>query len=394
MKECKEPLASIIIPVYNIAPYVRECIESVLNQTYCNIEIIIVDDGSTDGTGELCEEFAIQDERICVIHQQNAGVVSARGKGMDASRGKYLSFVDGDDWIEPDMIENMVNDIGESDLISTRIWWEMKPNKWVEDFDRFSEGRYSGKAELETILKKMIYDADSEHIQSLTPGICNKLFVSDLAKKAYKEVNPQITFAEDTVFLYKYILNCNSIVISHKSFYHYRYREHSAAHRADKCRLININRVYLALEEDFRKHPLKDCLIFQLQRWIMHMTCRAINEFMGFESRVYIQEYIFDTFDLSGKRIILYGAGAAGRNAYRQLKKFGYKIVLWADKNYVSYQRLGMPVVSPDEIVSQKYDVLFIAVAERSLAEAIEEELAGKGIERERLLFREPKSFF
>lgn len=394
MDNQEEPLVSIIIPVYNIAPYVRDCIESVRNQTYHNIEIIIVDDGSTDGSGELCEEFAVQDERIRVIHQQNAGVVSARGKGMNASRGTYLSFIDGDDWIEPGMIENMVNDMGESDLISTKIWWEMKPNKWVEDFDRFPEGRYSGKAGLETIFKKMIYDTGTERIQSLTPGTCNKLFVSDLAKKVYKELNPQITFAEDTVFLYKYILNCNSIVISHKSFYHYRYREHSAAHRADKCRLININRVYLALEEDFRRHPLKDCLIFQLQRWIMHMTCRAINEFMGFESRVYIQEYIFDTFDLVGKRIILYGAGAAGRNAYRQLKKFGYKIVLWADKNYVSYQRLGMPVVSPDEIVSQKYDVLFIAVAERSLAEAIEEELAGKGIERERLLFREPKSFF
>lgn len=389
-----EPLVSIIVPVYNIAPYVTECIESIRNQTYPNIEIIAIDDGSTDGSGKICDELAASDSRIQVIHQKNAGVVSARGKGIDVSKGKYLLFVDGDDWIEPDMIEHMIKDIGEADLISTNVWREFRQGRWVEDFDRFSEGRYSGEAELAVILERMIYNTDTEHVQDLTPWCFNKLFLNNIVKRIYKQVNSQITFAEDTVFLYKYILNCNSIVISHKTFYHYRYRESSAVHRTDKYRLMNINRVYLALEEDFRKHKLNGCLVLQLQKWIMHMTCRAINEFMGFDCQVYIQEYMFDISDLEGKKVILYGAGTAGRNAYRQLKKFGHAIVLWADKSYELYQKMGMPVASPDEIVFRDYDVIFIAVAERTLADRIKEELSEKGIDRELLLWREPRIFF
>ena len=95
----KNPLVSIIIPVYNLAPYIEECIQSIQKQSYENLEIIIIDDGSIDSSSEICDKIATNDTRIKVIHQNNSGVVMARKKGVELARGKYISFVDGDDWI-------------------------------------------------------------------------------------------------------------------------------------------------------------------------------------------------------------------------------------------------------------------------------------------------------
>ena len=103
------PLVSIIIPVYNVEEYMDECIESVLNQTYKNIEIIIVDDGSTDKSGEKCNLY--NDDRVIVIHQDNKGLAEARNVGIEASKGEYISFVDSDDYISETMIENMIGSI-------------------------------------------------------------------------------------------------------------------------------------------------------------------------------------------------------------------------------------------------------------------------------------------
>lgn len=391
MNNQKEQLVSIIIPVYNIAPYISECIESIQDQTYTNIEVIVVDDGSTDGTGEICEKIASYDDRIQVLHQENAGVVSARLRGIEASHGVYLSFVDGDDWVEPDMIETMVKDIGEAELVSTGVWREAGPGKWVEHYDRFPEGYYAGVG-LAEIFETIIYDPDTQYIQKLTPWSFNKLFLREPAREAYRQVNPRITFAEDAVFLYKYLLNCHSVVISHKRFYHYRYREESAVHGVDNHRLTVINQVYLALEEDFRLHT--GTLLFQLQSWVRAMVCQAVNYNMGFQRGTQIQEFIADLSGLENKRILLYGAGIAGQNAYVQLKEFGYSLALWADKNYRLYQEMELPVVSPEEIASQEYDVIFIAVSEQTLADRIKEELSAQGVPKERLLWRKPMHIF
>lgn len=94
---------SIIVPVYNVEQYIERCLESIINQTYKNIEIILVDDGSTDKSGIICEKYANRDQRIKVIHQENNGLSSARNKGLDIASGKYIGFVDSDDWISKDM---------------------------------------------------------------------------------------------------------------------------------------------------------------------------------------------------------------------------------------------------------------------------------------------------
>ena len=96
-------MISVIVPIYKVEPYLHRCVDSILAQTYQNIEVILVDDGSPDSCPEICDEYAAQDERIKVIHKANGGLSSARNAGLDAASGDWVSFIDSDDWIEPDM---------------------------------------------------------------------------------------------------------------------------------------------------------------------------------------------------------------------------------------------------------------------------------------------------
>lgn len=99
------PKVSVIVPVYNVEPYLRQCLDSIVSQTLKDIEIILIDDGSTDGSGEICDEYKREDHRIRVIHKVNEGLSAARNDGIDASTAPYIMFVDGDDWVEPEFCE-------------------------------------------------------------------------------------------------------------------------------------------------------------------------------------------------------------------------------------------------------------------------------------------------
>lgn len=102
---------SIIVPVYKVEPYLRKCVDSILAQTFTDFEVILVDDGSPDNSGKICDEYASKDSRVRVIHKKNGGLSSARNAGIDVARGKYLGFVDSDDYIEKDMYELLYDNI-------------------------------------------------------------------------------------------------------------------------------------------------------------------------------------------------------------------------------------------------------------------------------------------
>ena len=111
-----DPKISVIIPVFKVEPYLRQCLESVVNQTYRNLEIIIIDDGSPDNCGAICDEYAVQDDRITVIHKENGGLCAARNDGMDRATGEWITFVDSDDWCELEYYEKLITAMGDKDV--------------------------------------------------------------------------------------------------------------------------------------------------------------------------------------------------------------------------------------------------------------------------------------
>ena len=116
-----EPLISVIVPIYNVKAYLDRCVESLLGQSHKNLEIFLVDDGSTDGCGKVCDRYAAQDPRITVIHKKNGGLSDARNAALDAAQGEYYAFVDGDDWVSPYYVENLHRALRKADADSIEV---------------------------------------------------------------------------------------------------------------------------------------------------------------------------------------------------------------------------------------------------------------------------------
>ncbi len=380
---------SIIIPVYNTKPYLETCLQSVIGQTYRNLEILIIDDGSTDGSDMVCKAFAEKDQRILYIRQENKGLIGARRTGVEHASGKFLMFVDSDDWIDEGMAAFLAEQIQDADLVSTGVHYETKPDIVTEYLDQYDEGEYHG-ADKAFLLKTMLYDKESDVLQRLTPWIWNKLYRTEMAGQVYRKIDTDNAFAEDGVFLYHYLILSGAVQISHKCFYHYRYRTGSMFHGGNPNMLSDINKAYLALQPDFARHPFHEDLLSQLQCWVTVTAVMAVNGGMGFSPQCQIPEFILDTDGLKGKKIVLYGAGKAGKDYFRQLTKMGYEVVLWVDGN--NQQTEG--IHSPTEISKTKYDLILVAVSRQEYADSMIRVLLDMGIDQKQIVWKKPVRTF
>lgn len=385
MEKDNRAVVSIIVPVYNTAPYIEKCIQSIMDQTYENIEVILVDDGSTDGSDKICQKFSLKENKIKYIRQENLGVVQARKTGVDHASGEFTLFIDSDDWIESDMVECLMGHIKEADMVTCGVYYEVQDGVVAEYTDKYPEGIYTCQ-NMEFILHTMIYDAKTGELQRLTPWICNKLYRTNIVQDIYEELDTRMKFAEDAVFFYKYFLHCQSFVIFHKCCYHYRYRGESASHGMNPNILSDINTAYLSLMRDFKAHPLSESLTEQLQHWTVIMVLMALNGQMGFGEIAHIPEFLLDTDGLRGKKIVLYGAGKMGKDYQRQLTKMGYRVVLWVD----SHAQEDRKIKAPYEILNTDYDIILIAVSRSEYAKDIITTLLDMGIEKDRMIWKQP----
>ena len=221
------PLLSIIVPVYNVCDFLEQCIESILKQTFTDFELIIVDDGSTDGSSELCDIMQKKDSRIKVIHQTNGGVVSARKSGLLAAKGKYAGYVDGDDWIDSQMYEKMVHYMQKygCDLVMCDFVHENKPAYFSSDEINITldGGYYDEQAIKEKILPTMIYSGEFYKF-GIHPVIWNKLYNREKLIKHQMAVDNKIKTGEDAACVYPYMLDTTGFYfIKNAQFYHYRH---------------------------------------------------------------------------------------------------------------------------------------------------------------------------
>lgn len=204
---------SIIIPVFNSYQTIRRCLNSVLNQTYKNIEAIVIDDGSTDRSRELIRQFANRDKRIKIIVQKNKGVSSARNTGILHAKGDYISFLDSDDYLDPHCVETMLCNIDNADLLICRYNFE---GEQKEIFNKYKKTKYEGAIQLTKILT--INQAITQYCIIQPWG---KLFKSNIIKNRHIMFNEAISLGEDTLFVLDYIKNVQSIVTIGDQLYIY-----------------------------------------------------------------------------------------------------------------------------------------------------------------------------
>lgn len=205
------PLLSVIIPIYNIEQYISKCLDSVLSQTYTNLEIILVDDGSTDNSGKICDTYEKKDSRIKIIHQKNSGLSSARNKGIDISTGQYIGFVDGDDYIDKDMFEILLKTIIENNADISVCHCDI-----IYPTYTFYPKQSGGICNIEEALYKC---ADSYGFYAW-----NKLYKKDIWNKIY--FPPNMLF-EDIATLYKVFDRTKKIIFLDTIKYHYNKQNQS-----------------------------------------------------------------------------------------------------------------------------------------------------------------------
>lgn len=378
---------SVIVPVYNVFPYVEKCLESLEKQTYKNLEFILVDDGSSDGSERLCDQVAERDKRFRVIHQKNAGSMRAREAGIAEATGKYITFVDGDDWIEPDMYEKLMRHAGRADLICSGLFRETQSGEPVKTVNDFPEGLYEGEA-LDDFFRRFIYDFEAEVYHRFSSSLCNKIFRADLMQQVEYYLDYPILLDQDEVLLYQYIVKCNSILIVEECYYHYVLRKGSSEHRINEHILLDINHVYLALKKAFSGHKLQHELDKQLQKTITMKTLRALSRRIGFEDECTPIRFVPETDGLRGKKIVLYGAGECGKDFARMLPMFRIDYEKWADDVAEPYVRLGRTIEPIGNISQWTYDLVLLAVPYEYQAHEYKQKLLELGVDEERIIWR------
>lgn len=207
-------MISVIVPVYNTAPYLRQCIDALLGQTYRDIEIVLINDGSIDESGSICDEYAQKDARIIVIHQNNQGVSSARNAALKIIRGDWVAFIDSDDWVERIMFERML-EIAEktrADIVACDLYDESEQSTTYRN--------YWNVANRET---ELIFEGDERLLYGLaySPVLWNKLIKVDLLQGIQFSVSCR--YGEDTLFLSDAIIRAKRIVCLGQPLYHYRF---------------------------------------------------------------------------------------------------------------------------------------------------------------------------
>lgn len=219
---------SVVIPVYNVEKYLSECLDSVIYQTYKNLQIILVDDGSTDSSGKICDEYAEKDNRITVVHQKNAGAGVAKNTGLELIDGDYFSIIDSDDYIELDMYEKMVNSL---EKYNSDIAQCLFRNVFVNDsFDRKYKikGNYPKVLTSKKFLSELLYDWKYAIF-------ANKVFKTSLLKNIRFPVGRKI---DDEFFTYKLVCNAKKVVNIDNILYNYRMRKTSVMNENNSDRLI------------------------------------------------------------------------------------------------------------------------------------------------------------
>lgn len=244
-------LISIIIPVYNSEKYLVCCLEHIINQTYQNIEIILIDDGSKDGSSKICDEYARKDKRIKVIHKQNNGAAAARNTGLDIASGEYIAFVDSDDYIELNMYQEMmkVNQQYDCDLVLCDCYKENESTKIIFTHD-IREGYYDKDMLYKEYFPTLLMTNSVDYPPTISNCVC--LFKRKLIEENNLRYKEGMRFSEDLLFGSQAAYYTSSFYyMKNKAFYHYVLNNESVTHTFFPNKWIMMRSLYEYIKEFF-----------------------------------------------------------------------------------------------------------------------------------------------
>lgn len=373
------PYLSVIIPIYNVRPYLSRCLDSILIQSYTNLEVICVDDGSTDGSGNIADQYAAKDSRVHVIHKKHGGVVSARKVGIEKATSKYATYVDSDDWIEEEMYEKLMILIidYDADIVTSGIIRDYGSHTVVEGESALPL-YYSGNM-LRDMQESLINTNRFFEMTVSATVVWNKIYCTGLLREYQRKVDNQINIGEDVAVAFPCLLNANSVVVSGKNYYHYCIRDDSAMASQNNGNVYSEKLMLEYLQAEFQK-KCEIILNINIQfrfLYLYFMLLRDTALVIKYNNGIL---YPFGAIKELSK-IIIYGAGRFGEALIKILReKFEFEVVGWVDK------KVKEDIFTPDKIPDIYYDKIIIAVLIADVADDIEHYLLSIDVPKDKIM--------
>lgn len=381
---------SIIVPVYNTEKYVGKCIESIMQNSVKDMEVILIDDGSTDTSGELCDRYAAQYADRCVLrvfHQENRGVLEARKIGVEAAKAEYVTFVDSDDWIEGRLLEELLRAAEgseEIDLVISGLTC-VKGGFRFRRGGSLSPGTY--RVAEDCIAERMFYDWDTGEM-GIAGYACGKLFRRSLLADVIKRVDKGIGHGEDYAWFFSYVPLARKIVVTGCFLYHYRMHAKSMSTSFGTESFTQL----LALKNYFDKQVDKQRISNKNQAGLNQLVwgglMHALREVYGLSVG-----YMFP-YELveAGSKVVIYGAGVVGRCYYNCLKSGTYaEVAALVDRNWADMADTAYNVCPPEYILEIPYDAVIVAAEPEELYRNIRDELKEIGVKDGKIIWRKPR---
>lgn len=379
-------LISIVVPVYGVEDYITQCIDSLISQSYKNIEIILVIDGSIDKSDQICHQFATLDKRIKVITKNNGGLVSARKAGLKHATGKYLGFVDGDDWVGPNFVSELYESIASTsaDLVIAGHVREFY-GKLEVIAPRNSKGFYNREEVQEKLLPTAIYNGKFfQH--GVSTYVWNKLFLRASLGSYINSVHDDIVMGEDAAITYPYLALAKSVVISDSASYFYRQRPNSIVKSVPdiKKEFQQLSYLFQHLKNNFEKHELSKLLLNQLQ---FYFYSQVLIRSGGFIGEQFSQSYLNPFQGLvENSKVLVLSSGSFGQHLVAAIQRIGkYKLAGWLDEDHIESQLSGLPVSAIEEILTIDFDTVIIASVNSEYCDIVTKKLELLGIDKNKI---------
>lgn len=378
---------SVVIPVYNKEEYIEECVRSIISQGKIVQRVIVVDDGSTDGSLSICHRIKSIDDRLIIVAQKNKGPISARLKGLSLCDTDYVTFVDADDFIIPnaydDALEYMRDGI---DLIAYEITRYFDGTREKHEYHLLEEGVYDRERIRREVYPKLIWNFEKG-----TPGIecsqCVRIVKRDILLDSYRRLDDnRFYYGEDWAISIPLLTRIQNMAVIPKSYYRHRQSVNNTApvYVSSESYFDEIAHLF-----DFLRQAMSEECSYDFTKQLDYLYMYSVDmKKWAYNDYDFHRDFLFP-FDKvpARKRIILYGAGLVGNTYFKQLSKLNYcEDVLWVDRNAEYLNDCAIKPISELDHKTQLFDYCVVAIESTKVANEVREFLISKGFDKEKIV--------